>query len=222
MKKLPLLIVAILACGASAEALPYMPDTVEWSVLTTRFKETGTDTACIHCDDADPTNDLILTVMFGGGIASGNGFGRTGGWLGIQGNLLPSIYDVNLTIQAFLRVQTSIVAQDPSEYPKPSVAYGWLDGWLLGREEGSIALIEDCCGGVIGNHAMFKSPQGPSIWERSTLGQWHDGNGGIPLNGEVQWGPLAAYTPAVETIPEPATLLLLGTGLVGFIRRRRR
>ena len=121
--------IAVLAFGASAEALPYMPDTVEWRVLTTRFKETGTDTACIHCDDADPTNDLTLRVAFGGEAAEMDLAMRLGSW-GYEGDVLIHIRcgpgDPSVPPRADPNRRLN-----PSEYPKPSVAYGWLEGWLL-------------------------------------------------------------------------------------------
>ena len=79
-----------------AYALPFVPNTLEATSVAGRFVETGTDTACVKCEDLDPTNDLTLTLdNFGAGGYSG--FGNANGFMSMTG-FLESIRDADLTI----------------------------------------------------------------------------------------------------------------------------
>ena len=46
----------------NAEAFPFMPDEISITTLHVRFVETGTDTVCLRCDDADASNDFRVTI----------------------------------------------------------------------------------------------------------------------------------------------------------------
>jgi PEP-CTERM motif len=218
--KASLCAVVLLLTPSVADALPFMPDFIEWTVLETRVTGTGangTNTACVNCQDGDPLNDLTIAVEIvdGGGCCGYFGFGA--GFATFAGHL-EAIRDVNLTIEADIRMVTQIINAPPeviAEYPLPSVSYGTLFGFLLGGNLAGLEgfdLVEDCCGGTVGG-VSIKSPIGPSLWE--------DAGSGVSFAAEASWSE-APYTPEVTAVPEPTTLLLLGNGLIGAEWKRRR
>lgn len=202
---------------STAHAIPFEPDYLEAVSVASRFVETGTDTACVNCDDLDPTNDLSLTL--GDYTAAGvDGFGYASGFLAMTG-FLESIRDADFTIQYDLRVVSfygvGSLPEELAAYPLPSLTYGTVSGFIQGGNLLSadfFDLVEACCDGLIGG-AMFQSAFGPSLWTVEEIA----GNGGVPLNGEVHWQEMP-YTPA----PEPATLLLFGSGAISAEWERRR
>ena len=206
----------LLILPSVAHAVPFMPDQMDWTVLESRFVETGTNTACVNCEDADPLNDLTLTLeMFDGSGCCGFSTFFFGS-VDFAGDL-ESIRDVNVNIEADIRVVTRLVNAPPEEiaqYPLPSVSYGTLTGFLLGANLAGCCgfdVVEDCCSGEVGG-VTFKSPIGPSLWQIENI------QDGLGFAGEASWSE-APYTPEV---PEPATLLLVGSGLLGAGWKRRR
>jgi hypothetical protein len=139
---------------------------------------------------------------------------------------LPSVRDVDLTVEYDLRVVTwyDPFFMPPGEmeilYPLPSVTYGTISGYLRGTDwSGVVALAGECCGGIVGG-ANFQEVRAVDLWELSFL---ELNLGFAPFHGEVQWsfGEMP-YTPEVTAVPEPTTLLLLGSGLIGAEWKRRR
>ena len=215
------LIALLLALPSGAHALPFVPDSLDATSLESRFVETGTNTACVNCEDLDPTNDLTLTLDNFGALGFG-GFGYAYGFMAMTG-FLESIRDADLTIEYDLRVVSSYgIGSSPEElaaYPLPSVTYGTVSGFIQGGnfwQSDDFDVVEDCCNGVAGG-AFFLSAFGPSHWSVEQI----NGNGGIAFNGDVQWAEMP-YTPEVTAVPEPTTMLLLGSGLIGAAWKRRR
>jgi hypothetical protein len=163
--------VLLLVSPSVTSALPFIPSDLEATALDARFVETGTNTACVNCEDVDPANDLTLTL--GDFSAAGvDGFGYAGAFMTMTG-FLESIRDADLTIEYDLRVVSYYgVGSTPEElaaYPLPSVTYGIVSGFILGANLGGPDdFVEDCCGDVIGG-AFFLSAFGPTVWTVANL-----------------------------------------------------
>ena len=207
------LIALSLALPSVTFALPFTPNEMFGTVLGVRFVESGTDTICLHCGDADPLNDFRASLMMEDLPPSDTFFSGLGGAFDFTGTTATDFSGLSLNIEIDMRVvlQETMWPDEMAEYPLPSVAVGTLTGTLVGMDR---FLLEDCCGGIIGGIFFNSVGYPPTLWELPNP----DFGYRMPINIEAFTGGEAPYTPAA--VPEPASLLLLGPGLAVFLKRR--
>jgi hypothetical protein len=209
-----ILVASLLTYPSITAALPFNPDTIAFTVLEARFVETGSNTACYNCADADPLNDFKAELIFTDLVPQPSLPGSAWNWnagIDLTGTTTTDFSGIYLSIVAEIKVTQWILNAPPeelAEFPLPSVGYGTLTGQVF-NVDGPEFLVKECCSGSIQNVMIMQAffPPTPSV----------PGNF-ISLPMEVQVFGNAPYAPE---IPEPATLALVAGGIVVGWRHRR-
>ena len=212
-------LLAVLVIPHQLEAVPFTPDWAEAEVLDASFVLTGTNSACVFCDDANPNNDFNVQMFFEGasaGWAVDGPSGFLGGLLTFDGTTLTTFDAIHLDMElhVVVRVQETLIPEEIAEYPLPSVQTGMLTGFIAGL--GGTFMVLECCLGVI--HGAFfdmESSNFPNLFEPSR------GSKQSIIQAVGPFGP-QPYTPELTPIPEPTSLLLFGSGVLGLVARLRR
>jgi hypothetical protein len=179
------------------------------------FNDTGTDTFCWQCGDANPLNDFQAVLSFPDLIAESwppLGFTGLSGLAQLQSTATSYLgLDANFSLHAKL---TAWGHSLPESLVNPSVSFGVIPGRFLGVDGGT-ALVLECCDGFVDGvefqQAFF--PSTPFIVPP----------GGLEKRVNLELHPrfLIEYTPA-SVVPEPTSWLLLGSGFAAAALRRRR
>lgn len=205
-----LLVAFVLMCGfaSSTLAAPFTPDRIQLITGSPFFDDTGTNTLCIRCDDPDPFNDVMASLL-----SFGSSFGfwppppdplhlpaflSIGGIIDTRGSTAPSLDGLFGTfhIPVEMRLWNSL------EPTLVSVTPGFLFGTVFPSEF-------ECCFGVL--NTVVITPTG-------SLRDPYFGGFGVVGVLEAPRPVNPAFTP----IPEPSTLLLIGSGIAATLSQRRR
>jgi hypothetical protein len=212
MRRIMLTFALMLWASQVEASLLFTPDFFTLDVRAV-FNETGTNSFCWQCDDADPLNDFQAVLDVQNLSESWTDFlGWTAGESRMQGTATNYL---GLDAEFALKVKmTAAGASLPESLTSPSVSFGFIRGRLLGVDLGDVtALILECCNGRVGGiqfqQAFF--PSDPFIIPPGELERRQ-------LNLELHFPEQIEYTP----IPEPMSLLLLGSGLAAAALTRRR
>lgn len=172
-------------------------------------------------------------------VASGPGI-VTQGAPGVSTVLLPGTYGIDVYVGATdslygFDIALAGVAGDVASglTTTPIPATGWLTDFAVAGAGASLlhvgqsSLGAPWSGTALVNHFELVAVQGDIIAGTDPNGYgWGDATGGMP---PVQFGSFwisdsspGMWTtgPAIQVLPEPTTLVLLGLGLVGLLRRR--
>jgi PEP-CTERM motif len=203
---------ALMLWASQVEAdVLFRPDLFTLNVRAV-FNDTGTNTFCWQCGDADPLNDFQAVLNFGDLSESWADFVRYAGSLQLQSTATDYLgLDANFSLHV---TSTASGASLPESLVHPSVSFGVIPGRLFDVGDGTAVVLECCDGRVDGiefRQAFF--PSEPFI---------------VPPDGlfklaaiELHLAQQIVYSPVSE-VPEPASWLLLGSSLAAAAVRRRR
>jgi PEP-CTERM motif len=204
-----MLVFALMLCASQVEAdVFFPPDSFTLNVRAV-FNDTGTDTFCWQCGDANPLNDFQAVLDFRDLSAPWTDFLPYSGFLQLQSTATNYLgLEANFSLHATL---TASGASLPESLVNPSVSFGVIPGRVLGVDDG-IALVLECCDGRVGGvefrQAFF--PSTPFIVPPGGLEQ--------QAAIELHFAEQIEYSP----VPEPTSLFLLGSALAAAALRRRR
>ncbi len=213
MRRIVLTVTLVLWTSQVDAAILFTPDEFTLTINAV-FDDTGTDTFCWQCGDADPLNDFRAVLgTFPDHSGPWNQFQQYASSMQLQ-STTPSYsgLEANFSLHATL---SAWGASLPQSLVNPSVFFGIIPGRVLGVELGSAVVLE-CCDGFVGPLYIQQAfyPSTPFV---------------VPPGGVSKlialelhpFGDQVPYTPAAA-VPEPASLFLLGSALTAVALRRRR
>jgi hypothetical protein len=195
--------------ASRAEASPLDADVFRLDILHVAFDSTGTNEFCWQCADSDPTNDLTghLNLEAGDYIETFLTTSHTPPgffFMGMDFAGTATNFE-GLQERVLVHVRLSIWDLAHEEYPVPSVSDGVLTGFVEGVNIPASMFIMSCCSGE--TNGVSIEYEGPE----SFLSQ-------LPAQDTQQLKAVLVGLP----VPEPTTLVLLGSGLIGAEWKRRR